>query len=611
MANKVLGIEIGQNLTRVVEIDYKVKNPKIYNMFSFATPPDMISDEGVEVNSIFKAMLQSKLKECHISTNKAIFVLNSARIANREIEIPFVKDNKIKDLLIANASDYFPVDLTQYQLVHEILDRYGEGDEKKIKLSVLAVPNELIRSYRLLAENCHLTLMGLDYTGNSIKQLMLREIPEEIKVTIKVDETQSILTIMEGDKIALQRVLNYGIGEGIEAIQDSELFGEYLSFMEAMDVSRRRTLLLPRFGQEETTEGEQAGPDGEIDSQKLAKLKEYVTDNLQMLVGSIARVLDYYTSRHTDKTIERIYLVGMGADFSGLSRLMSNELNQKVVPLQQFEGISLHKNINISNVKMAEFFTCIGCALDPLPIYGGDKYGKGFGKGKKDETAPDAEGSESEGSMTGALVIMAVCIVGAIAMAAYGIFGNLMLKADNVTMQSNVDSLAYAQDTADEYNATKAKYDWITKLDTATVSENNNLVAFIKELEQKMPSQIKVISLAASETGLTLSIDVDKKAAVADIISQLRTFDSIEVYSVSEITEETDKETGKVTVNFTVECNYISALENTENAEGTNGTDSANGTNAGAAPKNTENTQSTEKPGEAATESTSEAATEQ
>ena len=196
-------------------------------------------------------------------------------------------------------------------------------------------------------------------------------------------------------------------------------------------------------------------------------------------------------------------------------------------------------------------------------------------------------------------------------MAAYGIFGNLMLKADNVTMQSNVDSLAYAQDTADEYNATKAKYDWITKLDNATVSENNNLVSFIKELEQKMPSQIKVISLAASETGLTLSIDVDKKAAVADIISQLRTFDSIEVYSVSEITEETDKETGKATVNFTVECNYISALEKTENAEGTNGTDSANGTNAGAAPKNTENTQSTEKPGEAATESTSEAATEQ
>ena len=561
MANRVLGIEIGQNLTRVVEIDYKVKNPKIYNMFSFATPPDMVTDAGVEVNSIFKAMLQSKLKENRISTNKAIFVLNSARIANREIEIPFVKDNKIKDLIAANASDYFPVDLSQYQLVHEVLDRYGEGDSKKIKVSVLAVPNEIIRSYRFLAENCKLTLMGLDYTGNAIKQLMIKEIPGDVKVTIKIDESISILTIMDGNNVALQRIINYGIGEGVEAIQDSELFGEYLSFIEAMDIARRRTLLQSRFGQESqpVAEGSEQGipqqeQAGDIDSEKLAKLKEYVTDSMQMLVGSIARVLDYYTSRNSEKTIEKIYLTGMGADFSGLSRLMSNELNQKVVPLQQFEGLSLHKNINITNVKLAEFFTCIGCALDPLPIYGGDK--KGRPKKGDDAGFEGVEAAEKEESLTGALALMAVFIIGAIGMAAYGIFGNLMLKADNITLQNDVDNLAYAQEIADEYNATKAQYDWISKLDSATVSENNNLVEFIKELEKKMPSQIKVISLNATATGLTLTIDVEKKAAVADIISQLRTFDSIMVDSVSEITEEVDEETGKKTVNFTVESIY-------------------------------------------------------
>ena len=561
MANRVLGIEIGQNLTRVVEIDYKVKNPKIYNMFSFATPPDMVTDAGVEVNSIFKAMLQSKLKENRISTNKAIFVLNSARIANREIEIPFVKDNKIKDLIAANASDYFPVDLSQYQLVHEVLDRYGEGDSKKIKVSVLAVPNEIIRSYRFLAENCKLTLMGLDYTGNAIKQLMIKEIPGDVKVTIKIDESISILTIMDGNNVALQRIINYGIGEGVEAIQDSELFGEYLSFIEAMDIARRRTLLQSRFGQESqpVAEGSEQGipqqeQAGDIDSEKLAKLKEYVTDSMQMLVGSIARVLDYYTSRNSEKTIEKIYLTGMGADFSGLSRLMSNELNQKVVPLQQFEGLSLHKNINITNVKLAEFFTCIGCALDPLPIYGGDK--KGRPKKGDDAGFEGVEAAEKEESLTGALALMAVFIIGAIGMAAYGIFGNLMLKADNITLQNDVDNLAYSQEIADEYNATKAQYDWISKLDSATVSENNNLVEFIKELEKKMPSQIKVISLNATATGLTLTIDVEKKAAVADIISQLRTFDSIMVDSVSEITEEVDEETGKKTVNFTVESIY-------------------------------------------------------
>ena len=597
MANKVLGIEIGQNLTRVVEIDYKVKNPRIYNMFSFATPPDMVTDAGVEVNSIFKAMLQSKLKENHISTNKAIFVLNSARIANREIEIPFVKDNKIKDLITANAADYFPVDLSQYQLVHEVLDRYGEGDSKKIKVSVLAVPNEIIRSYRFLAENCKLTLMGLDYTGNAIKQLMLKEIPEDVKVTIKIDESISILTIMDGNNVALQRIINYGIGEGVEAIQDSELFGEYLSFIEAMDVARRRTLLQSRFGQDMqpvAENPEQGVPQqeqaGDIDSEKLAKLKEYVTDSMQMLVGSIARVLDYYTSRNSEKTIEKVYLTGMGADFSGLSRLMSNELNQKVVSLQQFEGLSLHKNINITNIKLAEFFTCIGCALDPLPIYGGDK--KGRPKKGEDAGFEGAEEAEKEESLTGALILMAIFIIGAIGMAAYGIFGNLVLKADNVTLQSKIDELSYAQETADEYNIVKAEHDWIKQLDDVTVSENNNLVAFIKELEQKMPTQIQVISLTASETGLTLSIDVEKKAAVADVISELRTFKSIEVHAMSDIVEEKDEETGKITVNFTIECNYVNAVDDTQSTE----------TSAPEAPQSTEASTETEAATENATE---------
>lgn len=602
MANRVLGIEIGQNLTRVVEIDYKVKNPKIYNMFSFATPPDMVTDAGVEVNSIFKAMLQSKLKENRISTNKAIFVLNSARIANREIEIPFVKDNKIKDLITANASDYFPVDLSQYQLVHEVLDRYGEGDSKKIKVSVLAVPNEIIRSYRFLAENCKLTLMGLDYTGNAIKQLMLKEIPEDVKVTIKIDESISILTIMDGNNVALQRIINYGIGEGVEAIQDSELFGEYLSFIEAMDVARRRTLLQSRFGQDMqpvAENPEQGVPQqeqaGDIDSEKLAKLKEYVTDSMQMLVGSIARVLDYYTSRNSEKTIEKVYLTGMGADFSGLSRLMSNELNQKVVSLQQFEGLSLHKNINITNVKLAEFFTCIGCALDPIPIYGGDK--KGRPKKGEDAGFEGAEAAEKEESLTGALILMAIFIIGAIGMAAYGIFGNLVLKADNVTLQSKIDELSYAQEAADEYNIVKAEHDWIKQLDDVTVSENNNLVAFIKELEQKMPTQIQVISLTASETGLTLSIDVEKKAAVADVISELRTFKSIEVHAMSDIVEEKDEETGKITVNFTIECNYVNAVEDTQSTEAV----------IPEAPQSTEASTETE----TATENATENATEQ
>ena len=75
MANRVLGIEIGENLTRVVEIDYKAKNPKIYNMFGFPTPPGMIDDGVVQPDGMFRSILYSKLKEKKIATKKAVFVL--------------------------------------------------------------------------------------------------------------------------------------------------------------------------------------------------------------------------------------------------------------------------------------------------------------------------------------------------------------------------------------------------------------------------------------------------------------------------------------------------------------------------------------------------------
>ena len=74
MANRVLGIEIGENLTRVVEIDYKAKNPKIYNMFGFPTPMGMIDDGVVQLDGMFRSILYSKLKEKKIATTDAYFL---------------------------------------------------------------------------------------------------------------------------------------------------------------------------------------------------------------------------------------------------------------------------------------------------------------------------------------------------------------------------------------------------------------------------------------------------------------------------------------------------------------------------------------------------------
>lgn len=570
MANKVLGIEIGQNITRVVEIDFKVKkNPKIYNIFDFATPQDMMSEGVIQDVSMFRSLLASKLKENKISTKKALFVLNSARIATREVEIPAVKDKQIKEMIKMNASDYFPVDLEQYQLVHEILERVEGEAEKKIRVSVIAVPKDLIRSYELLANACKLQLVGLDYTGNAIKQLMLREIPGEVKATVKIDENMTILTVMDGEQVKLQRIINYGIAEAIEEIQDSEVFGEYLSFTQAMDIARRRTCISLRNdtpAEEQRTVG---ADENYVDADTLHRLRENVTVALSSLISSLSRVIDYYNSRNMERPIEKIFLIGMGADFSGLSKLLTAELNYKIIPLQQFEGILINRNLKTSNFKVAEYFTCIGASINPLDIISGVKATKR--KKTKVTTREGADGEiievEEAGTSYGApLLVCGLCIIASIGLVAYSIFSNLVLKTENVTLKNQVNELSYAQELCDTYNSTKSVYEWAKALDAQTFNRNNELVSFIEELEQKMPSEVQILSLSASTAGIDFSITVKSKEAAADVISQLRTFDSIDITSVSTITDSKD-DTGASEINFSVTCQYVAIVDNTESDE--------------------------------------------
>ena len=42
--SKVLSIEVGNSLTKIVEMDYKSKNPKVYKCINIPTPDEVFDD---------------------------------------------------------------------------------------------------------------------------------------------------------------------------------------------------------------------------------------------------------------------------------------------------------------------------------------------------------------------------------------------------------------------------------------------------------------------------------------------------------------------------------------------------------------------------------------
>ena len=94
-----------------------------------------------------------------------------------------------------------------------------------------------------------------------------------------------------------------------------------------------------------------------------------------------------------------------------------------------------------------------------------------------------------------------------------------------------------------------------------TANDNDRLVAFIEELEEKMPSEIIVLSMSSTSTGVNMNIEVGSKQAAAKVLQQLRDFDSILVLETASITDN-KSEDNRHTVSFSVNCVYSGVVTN-------------------------------------------------
>ncbi|HKM04414.1 MAG TPA: pilus assembly protein PilM, partial [Lachnospiraceae bacterium] len=353
MASKVLSIEMGDSLTKVCEVDFQTKNPKVYSSFVLETPKGVLEDGIITFHETFIQSMQNHLADKKIKIKQVIFSISSTKIANREVTIPYVKESRIADVIKANASDYFPIELNQYQFAHNVLSiETDDKGSKQYKVLVLAAPNTLIDSYYSFASALGLEIVALDYSGNSIYNAVKTECALGTQMIIKVDENSTLLMVLKDATIVLTRTIPYGINDAINTITYSNAWGTDLTYMEAVLISRRKTLVMRSLNDQKV----ESSTNEEEESEIILKAKQEVTSSLSYLIGGISRVLDYYNSVNSNANIEKILLTGMGGDFSGLSKLLTNEIGSKVITLTKLEGINIEKAFK--EVSFGEYISC-------------------------------------------------------------------------------------------------------------------------------------------------------------------------------------------------------------------------------------------------------------
>ena len=284
-----------------------------------------------------------------------------------------------------------------------------------------------------------------------------------------------------------------------------------------------------------------------------------MTESLRTLVGGIIRVIDFYNSNHSGRPIEKLYITGIGADFSGLSNLLTNESGIKIKNLTHLAGIDIEKAFK--DVTYGEYVACIGASLDPVKWYPDKAEAKGSG-GKSGKGALG-----NVNTTLVALCVLGACLIGSIAMILATYLPYKKAKELNEGYKRTIAELQPSYDVYLEFLAKKTNVSNLQLIDNSTRNRNSELMDFVESLEKDMPISFVLNNLSSDTERITLDATVTTKSEVAYVVKKLKEnplFSDAEITSSSRI----ETETGEVTYGFTIELYYAPYEDESEESEG-------------------------------------------
>ena len=521
MAKKVLSIEIGQQVTKAVVIDFLKKNPHVYNAFSFDTPEGVMEDGYVKDKDRMAQLLREQMKDNGVKEKEVVFSIASSKIASREVTVPYVPEKNLDNLINATAQDYFPVNM-------DVLETVKEKDKKSLKLLLLAAPDSLIQNYYSLADLMGVRVESIDYYGNGSMQVLQKHIGSGYSVCVQIGSLNTMVSVLKENQQIMQRTIPYGTNTIIETMLAHPAL-ECRDETDAMEMLCRENVVYSTLDYEdETVRGTRISEDQWKRSGQSREARKAVTDAVGGILLSVIRVVDYFGSRYPDCQLGYIYITGMGVKIRGLDTLFEREMDLPVRKLEKLTNITFSRGFARSLQDQTEYIAAIGAAIEPV----------GFSlkelKNKQGRAA----------SMRTVKIILAGSVVVAVALVAVGWFRLVGANKENENLKMEKQSLQSINQVYTENEQATKKFEDAAALHVATSTKNQNLVALIEQLQKKLPKQMQVSTLQTTEDKVTLTITTKTKISVAKMLVEFEGIDlltNVNVASIAGAESENDK----------------------------------------------------------------------
>lgn len=514
--NKVLTIDITNESITIVEVTASQKKQTyIHNALIFETPEGGYEDGYIRDKDLIGSTIREQLASNGITNKNAIFVLSSSKIVSREVVIPYVPDKKIPAIINSNASEYFPVNIEDYVVAHSVLETVvGEDGAKNRRVLVVAVPQQMLQTYYEVASVAGLTVQSIDYIGNAMLQLIKTQ-TNDISTTmvVEIGGESTVLNIVKGDTLLLQRTVPYGINAVVAEV------------MESKEVDAATALTMLQTDRMITVDFDD----------------DPITGAFRYLINNIGRVMDYYGSRNPDKPIEDVYLTGDGALIRGIDGLFKIQLNVATKVMDSLYNVKFDDKINTQIYNPVYLIGSIGAAMAPMGFL------------LKEQAAKKA----SQGTTVVFVVILILAIIGTGTGCGIALVAKQVAKAGKQAVQRQIDDIKDIEDIYNEYLQSDAEYnDMLTLYDSTKIS-NEYMMQFWNKLEECLPTNVNVTNIQSASDSVSIVMQSTDYDSIAKLVVDLRSVDCIQDAFIASIEKKEEDNSDSFVYEYTVTCNYV------------------------------------------------------
>ncbi len=170
LPRRCLGVDIGTSLVKMVEISKLGHRLKLENYGSLSASilyqkPFRTFDKntlllsGDDVAKTISALLE----ETKIKTRQAVFSIPDFSTFFTNFELPKMTKEEIPQAVKYEARQHIPVPLGEGALDWQVINNHLVSEKnEKLKILLVAVPNEVINQYQEIAKMCELKLVSLE-----------------------------------------------------------------------------------------------------------------------------------------------------------------------------------------------------------------------------------------------------------------------------------------------------------------------------------------------------------------------------------------------------------------------------------------------------------------